>query len=160
MVEDNFLNQKQFSDLENYTINNDYFPFYLQRKVNTEQKNNNDYYFTHLILNEGVKTSNDFDNFIFFLKEKLNVKAFIRIKINIYPSTSELVNHAPHIDYDFPHKGMILGLNSCDGYTTLQDGTKIGSVKNRALYFDPSKPHSSSSCTNAQFRANINMNYF
>jgi len=160
MVEDNFLDNNLFNELENFILINDNFPFFLNRKVNDAQTNENDYYFYHNIINHGLKTTNSFDPLINFLNQKLNIKSFIRLKINLYPSTENIIEHASHIDYDFSHKGMILSLNTCDGYTTLFDTTKIDSVRNRALYFDPSKPHSSSSCTNAQFRANINMNYF
>jgi len=160
MVEDNFLDNNLFNELENFILINDNFPFFLQRKVNDAQSNENDYYFYHKIIDHGLKTTNSFDPLINFLNQKLNIKSFIRLKINLYPSTENIIEHASHIDYDFSHKGMILSLNTCDGYTTLFDTTKIDSVRNRALYFDPSKPHSSSNCTNAQFRANINMNYF
>ena len=49
--------------------------------------------------------------------------------------------------------------NTCDGYTKLNDGTKVESVANRALFFDPSIPHQSTNCTNAKARFNININY-
>jgi hypothetical protein len=159
MVEDNFLDNNLFNELENFVLNNNNFPFFLQKKLNDEQDNENDYYFYHLVIDQGLKTSNSFDFLINFLAKKLDVKSFIRIKINLYPSTENIIEHASHVDYDFSHKGIILSLNTCDGYTTLFDNTKVDSVRNRALFFDPSKPHSSSSCTNSQFRANINMNY-
>lgn len=160
VVEDNFLDNNLFLELENFVLNNGNFPFFLKRTLNEDQTNKKDYYFYHLILNDGVKNTNNFDPLINFLIEKLKVKAFMRIKINLYPSTNVIVEHDKHVDFPFSHNGMILGLNTCDGYTTLFDGTKIGSIRNRALFFDPGKPHCSSSCTNDQFRANININYF
>jgi hypothetical protein len=36
----------------------------------------------------------------------------------------------------------------------------IESIENRALFFDSSKPHSSTTCTDKQMRINFNMNYF
>ena len=44
--------------------------------------------------------------------------------------------------------------------TLIFDGTKIDSIANRALLFDPSKLHSSTSCTDDKVRLNMNINYF
>jgi hypothetical protein len=49
---------------------------------------------------------------------------------------------------------------TCDGFTSLDDGTKIESIENRLLLFDSNKPHASSTCTNAKARFNMNFNYF
>ena len=65
-----------------------------------------------------------------------------------------------HIDFDFSHKGAILYINSCNGYTKLEDGTKIDSVANRILFFDPSTPHCSTTTSDTTARFNINFNYF
>ena len=160
MVEDNFFPEIFFKDLEYFVLNSGNCPFFLQRIVNGQQTDSTHYYWTHLVMANGKRISELFDNLIDQLTEQLNPHAFVRIKINLYPSTHKIVEHAPHTDYSFPHKGIILGLNTCDGYTKLADGTKVeSSVRNRAFFFDPSLSHSSSTCTNQQFRANININY-
>ena len=91
---------------------------------------------------------------------QLEVKSLIRIKANLYPSTDNIEYQSEHIDYDYSHKGAIFYLNTNDGFTTLEDGTKIESVENRILLFDPSKPHNSTTCTNDKCRVNVNFNYF
>ena len=58
------------------------------------------------------------------------------------------------------HNGAVFSLNTCDGFTSLDDGTKIESIENRLLLFDSNKPHASSTCTNAKARFNMNFNYF
>jgi hypothetical protein len=88
------------------------------------------------------------------------MKALIRVKGNLYPSTSKLVEHDFHIDFPFKHKGALFSVNTCDGYTKLDDGTKIESIENRLLLFDASKNHASTTCTNTHVRVNINFNYF
>ena len=88
------------------------------------------------------------------------MKALNRMKLNLYPRTDKIEVHEPHIDYDYDHKGCLFSFNTCDGYTKLEDGTKIQSVENRALLFNPSTLHSSTSTTNAKARINININYF
>jgi hypothetical protein len=94
------------------------------------------------------------------LVDFLEVKSIIRIKGNFYPRTTEVEEHVPHYDYEFSHKGAIFSLNTCNGFTRLKDGTKIDSVENRMLLFDPSEYHNSSSCSDEKARFNINFNYF
>ena len=54
----------------------------------------------------------------------------------------------------------ILYLNTNDGYTIFEDGTKIESVENRLVTFDSHIKHSGTSCTNQKVRLVLNMNYF
>jgi hypothetical protein len=103
--------------------------------------------------------SNAFDLFSPIIK-KLNAKSLIRVKINCYPCTEVIKENESHKDYEYDHKGFIYYFNTCDGYTKLNDGTKIDSVANRALFFNPSIPHQSTTCTNAKARFNMNINYF
>ena len=91
---------------------------------------------------------------------QLEVKSLIRIKANLYPSTDNIEYQSEHIDYDYEHNGAIFYLNTNDGFTTLEDGTKIEPVENRILLFDPSKPHNSTTCTNDKCRVNVNFNFF
>ena len=78
---------------------------------------------------------------------------------NCYPYTHEIFEHSPHRDYDFHCVGGDLSLNTCDGFTRLEDGTKVDSVANRLLLFISSLNHNSSTTTNAKGRYNININY-
>ena len=77
-----------------------------------------------------------------------------------YISAPSFREHGMHTDYDFPHKAAILSINNCDGYTKLEDGTKIDSVANRIVVFDGSKPHTSSNVNDQPVRININYNWF
>ena len=92
------------------------------------------------------------------LKKAIGAEKIIRAKVNLYPRTDILVSHTPHTDYKFDHKGALLSLNTCDGHTNV-DGTKVASVKNRMLFFNPQVTHNSTNCTDEQFRCNININY-
>ena len=84
----------------------------------------------------------------------------IRMKINFYPNTTELHEHDYHRDYEYSHKGAILSLNTCDGYTKIREtDTKYYSWANTLLTFDPSEEHCSTTTTNAIGRFNININY-
>ena len=90
---------------------------------------------------------------------KLKVNSLKRVKVNLYPRTENLIHHKDHVDYDFPHKGALLSLNTCNGMTVIGD-QEIPSVANRMILFDPQVPHHSTNCTDEPFRANININYF
>ena len=92
--------------------------------------------------------------------KKIDVKTLIRVKINSYTKEDKLIEHDLHTDYDYSNNGAIFSINTCDGYTKLEDGTKIESVANRMLFFDASKPHCSTNTTNQARRVNINFNYF
>ena len=121
-------------------------------------KTTSSYYFTHLFYS-GLYVDPNSHIFIDILNQ-LEVKSLIRIKANLYPSTDNIEYQSEHIDYDYPHKGAIFYLNTNDGFTTLEDGTKIESVENRILLFDPSKPHNSTTCTDNKCRVNVNFNFF
>ena len=115
---------------------------------------------THKINNEFIDMTGNCFKCLKPLIDKLNVKSLIRIKANLYHKTEKLIFHKPHLDYDFKHKGAILYLNTCNGYTVLNGGTKIKSVENTLLLFDSSKTHNSTNCTDKKIRLNININYF
>lgn len=158
-VIDNFLPQDDFNRLSDLV--HQQVPFYFQKEINTEHINDTQFYMTHMLYNieHEPMYSTFFWNYKIILN-KLNIKSLMRMKINLYPKTEKIETHQPHWDYKYEHKGCLFSLNTCDGATILEDGTKIESVANRALLFDPSKLHSSTSCTNDKVRLNININYF
>lgn len=95
----------------------------------------------------------------FINDQRLDCNGMKRIILNSYPWTSEVYKHGVHEDYMFPHKGALLNLTTCDGYTVVE-GKKILSVANRVILHDPSKPHYGTTTSNAKRRVVINFNYF
>jgi hypothetical protein len=91
--------------------------------------------------------------------EKLNYKALIRIKANMYSSTENIQEHAPHQDFTFNNKSALYYVNSNNGYTMLHGNIKVESVKNRLVVFDGSIEHYSTNCTDEQVRVSINFNF-
>ena len=85
-------------------------------------------------------------------------KTFTRIKVNVYPNTETVREHADHTDKPYFIKAALFGLNTCDGYTTIGE-KKLPSVANRIYFFDASKPHRSSTTTDTELRYNINFNF-
>jgi hypothetical protein len=158
-VIDNFLDKEYFTEIHDIITGESelgkHFPWFFQKQINYLIDKDEDYsfYLTHQLYNSVF-----YNKFKLFV-DKLKSKKIIRVKANCYPHTHKIEEHKKHIDFDFPHKGCILSINTCDGATILEDGTKIKSVANRALFFDPSKYHGSTSTTNAKARFNINVNY-
>lgn len=155
---DNFLEEELFQEIESLLFDSR-FPYYYSASINTKQKNLDDYYFTHIIYDSNKPLSSLYD----MLKpmfDKIDMKDIIKMKVNFYPRSHKIIEHAKHCDQDYKHKGMILYINTCDGYTLLPNGDKVESIRNRALFFDSSQPHASTTSTNVHGRVNINMNYF
>ena len=117
------------------------------------------FYLIHLIYNQTL-VSPFSKKIISPIEKLLDYKTLIRMKINMFPNTEKLHEHGMHTDFTYPHKAAIFSINTCDGYTKLEDGTKIDSVANRMLLFDASKLHCSTTTTNQTVRVNININYF
>ena len=87
-------------------------------------------------------------------------KTMHRVKANFYPYGETFRIHPYHIDQEYDHQGAIFSLNTCNGFTEFEDGTKIDSVENRLFLFNPSVKHRSTNTTNAMGRFNINFNFF
>lgn len=156
---DNFLSEREFINIKEH-ITSMYFPWNYTSFVNDNDDPNDmvsTRYFEHNFYN-GVKSQ--YFHLIRPFLNKLYVDELYRVKANLFPSTESVKDHAFHCDTPFiPHRGAILYLNTCDGYTLFPDGTKVESIENRCLLFDPTKPHASSTCSNAKARFNINVNY-
>jgi hypothetical protein len=154
---DSFLKKDDFMAIDNIISSYEFDWYYVSQLNHLQNKIDFTSYFTHLAFNKG-KASRYMHIFspIFY---NLRVKALIRVKANLYPRTHIIEKHAPHSDYPFEHMGAIFYLNTNNGKTILEDGTEIDSVKNRLLMFDSSRPHSSTSATDAKARINININY-
>jgi len=173
-IKDNFLSegpQGQFATIERAIMGPD-FTWNYSYNVAGGDDVENDIYFMHTFYmslvekprldihgNQIPPEKSSFYKVIEPLLEKLNIETLIRAKANLYVKREKILHHKDHIDTKFSHKGAILYLNDNDGFTVLEDGTEIESRANRVLFFDPSKPHHSTSCTNDKRRVNININY-
>lgn len=157
---DNALPPEEFERIKNNIINPK-FPWNLTTGITNEKEvlpTYASFYFTHLFWT-GFDTEPQAQIFAPLL-DLMDCSAIMRIKANCYPSTPEIITHDNHVDYDFPHKGAIYYLNNNNGVTILEDKIEVESIENRLLLFDPSKPHTSTTCTDTKCRINVNFNYF
>ena len=163
-VIDNFLPKENFLVIKEM-LSGDNFPwYYIPTIVDcTKPSPGPLFYMMHLLYNydhAAGGTSVYFDTIKNNLLKFIDIKALIRVKANLNPNQNIKRMNGPHVDYPFAHKGAIFSVNTCNGGTLLKDGTKIDSVENRILFFDPSLEHDVELCTDQKVRVNININYF
>ena len=163
-VIDNFLPQDLFTQIKEFIIDNGDFPWYHNKYITTVGKTSNTEfsYFYHGVYKDNRPYSNLYDTLQPVLS-KLPIAALQRIKVNFYIPCPIVEDHEKHRDLPIPHQSAILSLNTCNGYTKLDDGTKVDSVANRLLLFDGSKLHNSTTTSDYSLpkgRFNINFNYF
>tara|TARA_B100001113_G_scaffold3506_1_gene2933 strand:- start:148 stop:660 length:513 start_codon:yes stop_codon:yes gene_type:complete len=164
-VHDDWLPIDEFNELSDFILGWN-FPWFHQRNVALPDTNEEDVtynsYFTHNLILTDI--GNDMVSYLHepiwkYFQERFPDIYIIRMKVNCFPATSQVYEHLTHTDYDYPHKGALLCLNTCNGYTKMEDGTKIESVANRMIFFDTSKPHNSTTCSDQPKRCNIVINY-
>ena len=171
-VIDNFLPPEAFKQIKDLCTSQDMSWFRSDGISNNDSTNAivnplDNYYFVHLFFTNYMQTSTHFEvvkeAFTQGMKEHLGMsfRNITRIKANFYPRTEEVQVHPFHSDsHDIEGlQGGLLCLNTCDGYTGFEDGTEVDSVENRVVFFDSTKPHHSTSCSNAPYRLNININF-
>ena len=169
---DNALSEEDLLQIQDVMMYSSKFPWYLNDEITTEKEKSSGFYATHMFFYNGA----DADHKIFSDPEKVNVspwisimqpvlkilnpKSILRVKGNFYPRTNFVEEHQPHIDYPFCHSAALFYVNTCNGFTRLEDGSIIDSVANRLLLFDGSLYHNSTTCTDQTGRFNINFNFF
>tara|TARA_R110002126_G_scaffold261722_1_gene404599 strand:- start:70 stop:576 length:507 start_codon:yes stop_codon:yes gene_type:complete len=161
-VIDNFLPVLEFDVLQDSILNpkND-FNWYFMNHISIAEELKDEFFFAHMIFsNSEIITANTTWSLMQVLFEKLKIKALIRAKINCYTRTEKILEHSLHKDLPFKHKGCVFYLNTNDGYTLLEDGTKIKSIANRVLLFNPNDLHASTSTSDTNRRVTININWF
>lgn len=161
---DNAIDEEHFLPVENFLLSHNIPWSYCEDVSAIGKAVFPQMMFTHIIYNysigDHVLYINECYNLIRPILNTLSPKSLIRIKANMYPNQGDLHHHLDHCDYQFSHKSAILYINDNNGYTVLEDGTKVESKRNRLLLFDGSNPHHSTNCTDAWRRVNINFNYF
>ena len=156
-IEDNFLEKDEFNNLNNILMG-DNFPWYYNDFITSEADPSTYLYFTHTFYREPGITSEWF-HLLRKVLVKIKCNSIMRIKANKYLREPEKRINDSHSDYPFKHKGCLLYINDNNGATYIGK-EKIIPKANRAVFFDPSQPHSSSPCTDRKRRVNINFNYF
>ena len=153
---DNFLDEIEFKNIQQFMMGEKCPWFYNQHTTDLKDAKHL-YYFTHIFL-VGTVMSEFFPLWKPVI-HKLECKALMRVKGNLYPRHPKVISHNFHEDFPFKHKGCLFFMNSNNGPTVIEKKS-ILPKENRAVLFDPSLPHRSSLCSDQQTRVTINFNYF
>ena len=94
------------------------------------------------------------------LLDRCGAKHVVKIKANLLLKTREVIPHVFHVDTAVDCTTIVYYLNTCDGFTHFEDGTKVKSVANRLVIFPSQTYHGGTSCTDETKRVVINFNYF
>lgn len=155
-VIDNFIDFESFIRIKKLLTGSN-FPWFYQDNVN--HANDGFFQFTHTFYHNHSPQSRNIED-ITPIVNKLEAKALIRIKANLLTKTEKIIKHGYHIDFKFNNTTGIYYVNTNNGFTEFENGTKIESVENRFVSFPSHFMHSGSSSTDTNQRIVINFNYF
>lgn len=168
-VIDDFLPKSEFMQLQQLMCGST-FSWYFIDIINYDwsEKEKNDlrnFQFVHLLLGRNQESFSTHTKLILDLfQERLNAFMFIRIKANLNVNSPNVEVYDWHTDYysEWSKQSMsaVFYLNSNDGYTEFQDGTKIESIENRIAIFPTMTSHRATNCSNTKSRVVLNFNYF
>lgn len=160
-VFDNFIHPEDFSKLEQIFLANN-FPWYYNEYVNYADNEEQSFQFTHIFYKDNEPKSKLIQN-ISPILEKIDIFSLYRIKANLTTKTNVIEEHGYHRDVKLSNNckitTAIFYINSNDGYTLFEDGSKIHSVANRFVSFPSYLEHSGTSCTDEKVRLVLNFNY-
>ena len=166
-IQDNFLTMTEFTTLRDI-VTADTFPwFFIPATVvgQIKDKESTPGLFGHTVYDNSIPCSELFQQ-VFPILAQLKVSVITGIKLNLQPRLPEPDFATFHSDTDAGSKGFqlewttsILYINTNNGYTEIEDGTKIDSVANRLVSFPSNMEHRGVSQTDEQTRILINLNY-
>jgi hypothetical protein len=154
-VINNFLEINVFNKLKDNLIGIN-FPWYLNYVLEDHKY----YQHTHIFFNED-KVNSDYFDLVQPLIKLLNINKILRIKANFLFKTEQIIEHGLHTDFDLKDaKTAVFYLNTNNGYTKFMDNSIVNSVENRIVIFNSLILHTGTTCTDADYRLVLNINYF
>ena len=157
----NFIEDKQVQeDIKNTLTKNREIAYYYSDTSGNEN-DDSDFYFVHSLFENNVHShdcSSMFDRILSPILGRLKFNYLIRAKVNLYTKKSEFIQTEMHTDTRIPHMVGLYSVDTNNGYTLFEDGTKIESVENQMVIFDGKRKHCSVAQTDTNVRVNININ--
>ena len=175
-IEDNFLEQTAFDRLQTLMMG-DNFAWYFKSRYYTksilasdpsykEEDVLDQFQFTHTFYEDGGAQSPYMEQLNCFL-EVIHSLSILRIRANLHTRLPTFFENPFHSDIEYileekqkQWTTSIFYVNTNDGYTEFEDGTKVESVANRMITFPADTKHTGTTCTDQQTRVVINFNYF
>jgi hypothetical protein len=163
-IEDDFLDQEQFDTIikrmEEYS-----FPWSYNDNIDNESDVDK-FQFAHMFYLENRPGSNAIQ-IVSPILAILKPISILRIKANLLTRTPNIIENEFHVDMSVMTEEKqkqwttsIFYVNTNNGYTKFEDGTKVESVANRMITFPSTMKHTGTSCTDEKKRIVINFNYY
>ena len=159
---DDFLNPNDFEKVNKTLTSESKLAWYYKNSVIYSNHNHETHYqFVHNFY-DNLTWLSSLGEVLLPCVKQLKAVALIRIKANLLIKTENHVEHGFHTDFvcKSPHKTAILYVNTNNGYTLFEDGTKVKSEANRMIVFDGSLRHTGATCTDEKTRIVVNFNFF
>jgi hypothetical protein len=161
---DNFLDTVSFKNLKDTVLKYDFPWFFSKSQTHSISETNNEidsFYFAHLVYQDNKVHSAVYENFILEMLSRLGCNAVSNIRINLLTVKEKQILSGWHIDRPYECNTGIFYLNTCNGYTLLdeKEKIKIESVENRMLIFNSQIKHCAVNQTDVARRVVINFNY-
>ena len=160
---DNFLPQEQFNLAAKHLMSYG-FPWMWNDSVTKNEciADPSEFQFVHSFYEPLCGGTTDYPEWLEIIKpygDRLNPISLMRIKANLNIGTSEFITRELHTDFNVSCKTAIAYINTNNGYTIFEDGTKVESVENRVVIFDSHKKHAGVPCTDEKRRVVLNFNF-
>ena len=157
-VIENFLSEKDFKNLTNIILKDNFPWFYNDFKSHEGDSN---FQFTHnFFRNEKMCTHEYLWNLVLPILNKLKADKILRVKANLTTKKNSNFKSEMHIDTGVKNsKTAVFYCNTNNGSTLFQNGRKIESKENRIVIFDGHQKHCGVDCTDNNIRVVINFNY-
>ena len=160
-VLDNVFPEDYFESLQKMFLSNT-FPWFMEPASVYEDDNFPQ--FVHAVYREFEPCSESWQYLKGGILNALQPHGLYRVKANATSVYSEVIEKPMHIDMMdgdavTPHRVAILYINTNNGYTIFEDGTKVNSVANRLLLFPGHLKHAGTTCTDQPLRVVVNINY-
>jgi len=164
-IKDNFLKQEEFDKMQKLILKPSNFPWFYNDVIVFDDDVDK-FKFIHLFYT-GQMLPSPFMNDLSPILNIIKPISMWQIKANLLTRTPEIVENKFHVDMrGVPEEKLkqwttsIFYMNTNNGYTKFEDGTKIESVANRMISFPSNMKHKGTSCTDERIRIVINFNYF
>lgn len=158
-ITDNFLSLDEFDQIKSLMMDDSYLPWYFNDYVLSKKEDKGQaWQFTHTFY-DNWRFRSDYVNSLAPLLDKINPKAWLRIKANLGIKSDEVREQGWHTDYNFDCTTAVFYINENNGYTIFEDGTKVESKANRLVEFNSQYKHSGTTHTDTTARVVINLNY-
>lgn len=165
-IRDNFLGREDFKALQEELMG-PYFPWYYNPYIAFENDESDESYQLVHVFYTNFEVTSDFYYLLDPIWEAINPKQILRAKINLGPRKSETKQYEGgwHTDFtDVPEEvtnltTAVFYINTNNGHTLFEGGTKVESVENRFASFPTLTPHTSVSQTDSKVRIVLNLNY-